>query len=99
MELKLRGLFEMYRRSEKTESLKDSAWTYGVNSASLEKIYSYWVFKYDFRQRPKFLNQFKQFKTNIQGLDIHYIHVKPKVDKNLRVSFDINYSFQSRSKQ
>ncbi|CAB3245124.1 unnamed protein product [Arctia plantaginis] len=85
MELKLRGIFEMYRRSKKKDSLKDSAWTYGVNSEALEKFFSYWIFKYDFRQRPKFLNQFDQYKTNIQGLDIHYLHIKPNVDKNLKV--------------
>lgn len=35
--------------------------------------------------RQKFLNQFPQFKTQIQGLDIHFIHVKPKESDHKRV--------------
>lgn len=51
---------------------------YGINTKLLKEIIDYWLTKYDWREREKFLNQYPQFKTNIQGLDIHFIHVKPK---------------------
>ncbi|KRT86650.1 hydrolase [Oryctes borbonicus] len=52
---------------------------YGFNTNTLKQVIDYWAHKYDFQQRENFLNQFPQFKTNIQGLNIHYIHVKPNV--------------------
>lgn len=39
----------------------------------------YWANKYDWQAREKYLNQFPQFKTYIQGLNVHFIHVKPTV--------------------
>lgn len=43
----------------------------------------YWIKDYKWREREKHLNQFPQFTTTIQGLDIHFIHIKPK-DKNVK---------------
>ncbi|XP_075986254.1 juvenile hormone epoxide hydrolase-like isoform X2 [Anticarsia gemmatalis] len=85
MESEIRWLFEMYRRPNKKKSFEDTAWNYGVHSEAFAQFFSYWIFKYSFIQRPKFLNKFDHFKTNIQGLDIHYIHVKPNVDANTKV--------------
>jgi len=36
----------------------------------------YWLNKYDWKAREKLLNKYPQFKTNIQGIDIHFQHVK-----------------------
>jgi len=51
----------------------------------LKEIVDFWRTKYDWRQREKFLNKYPQFKTQIQGLDIHYIHVKPENTGGRRV--------------
>ena len=51
---------------------------YGINTKLLKTVVDFWLTKYDWREREKFLNQYPQFKTKIQGLDIHYLHVKPK---------------------
>ncbi|GJQ78773.1 Jheh2 [Trypoxylus dichotomus] len=58
---------------------------YGFNTNTLKPILDYWANKYDWREREKFLNLFPQFKTNIQGLNIHYIHVKPGVPEGTPV--------------
>ncbi|CAG5080810.1 Similar to EH2: Juvenile hormone epoxide hydrolase 2 (Ctenocephalides felis) [Cotesia congregata] len=59
--------------------LKGTGWSYGTNGTFLKKnIVDYWLNKYDFKKRLAYLNKYDQFKTNIQGLDIHFIHVKPK---------------------
>jgi len=58
---------------------------YGINTNLLKDIVEYWKNKYDWRAREKYLNQYPQFKTNIQGLDIHFIHVKPQTTKGLKV--------------
>ncbi|KAI4471873.1 epoxide hydrolase 1-related [Holotrichia oblita] len=58
---------------------------YGMNTKLLSEIVEFWKTKYDWKERQTFLNQFPQFKTNIQGLDIHFLHVKPTNAKNLKV--------------
>ncbi|XP_060534774.1 juvenile hormone epoxide hydrolase 1-like [Cylas formicarius] len=58
---------------------------YGINTKLLEKIVAHWKTKYDWSERQKFLNQFPQYTTSIQGLKIHYIHVKPKAVQGARV--------------
>lgn len=58
---------------------------YGINTNLLNTIVEFWKNKYDWREREKFLNQFPQFKVNIQGLNIHYIHVKPKQIEGYKV--------------
>ncbi|XP_017770299.1 PREDICTED: juvenile hormone epoxide hydrolase 1-like [Nicrophorus vespilloides] len=65
-----------------TRSLEDSKHHYGINSALLGEVVEFWRKDYDWRKREMYLNKFPQFKTRIQGLDIHYIHVKP--DTNVR---------------
>ncbi|KAK9732161.1 Epoxide hydrolase N terminus [Popillia japonica] len=61
---------------------------YGMNTKLLAEIVEFWKTKYDWKERQNFLNflnQYPQFKTNIQGLDIHFLHVKPTNTKGLRV--------------
>ncbi|XP_055594687.1 juvenile hormone epoxide hydrolase 1-like [Uranotaenia lowii] len=61
------------------EPLEGVAFEYGFNSVHLKEILEYWRTSYLDRwdQREKFLNQYPQFKTQIQGLDIHFLHVRP----------------------
>ncbi|KAI4471849.1 epoxide hydrolase 1-related [Holotrichia oblita] len=58
---------------------------YGMNTKLLSEIVEFWKTKYDWKERQTFLNQYPQFKTNIQGLDIHFLHVKPTNTKGLKV--------------
>lgn len=50
----------------------------GVQLATMEKLAEYWATKYDWRQVEKKLNELPQFVTNIDGVDIHFIHVRSK---------------------
>ncbi|CAG5031004.1 unnamed protein product [Parnassius apollo] len=84
MQENLRVLFDHYRGRRRVKSLNES-WSYGVHSDALGQVFAHWQFKYPFRERVRYLNKFNHFKTNIQGLDIHFVHVKPKVDKNVKV--------------
>ncbi|XP_046739168.1 juvenile hormone epoxide hydrolase 1-like [Diprion similis] len=68
-----------------TKPLEGAAWTYGVNSEYLQTVLEYWRKKYDWTERQALLNKYPQFKTNIQGLDIHFYHVKPTVPKDRSV--------------
>jgi pimeloyl-ACP methyl ester carboxylesterase len=53
----------------------------GVQLATMMKLADYWANSYDWRKIEAKLNSYPQFITNIDGLDIHFIHVKSK-EKN-----------------
>jgi pimeloyl-ACP methyl ester carboxylesterase len=48
----------------------------GVQSKMLQELARYWSAEYDFGRLAARLNALPQFKTEIDGLDIHFIHVK-----------------------
>src|SRR5262245_59273438 len=55
-----------------------SSWAYGTNLAYLKDLVAYWRDKYDWRAAERRLNQFDQFTTTIDGLDIHFIHQRSR---------------------
>ncbi|MEI2302140.1 epoxide hydrolase family protein [Ensifer sp. MJa1] len=50
----------------------------GVQLATMQKLAEYWATKYDWRRVEKKLNDLPQFVTTIDGVDIHFIHVRSK---------------------
>ncbi|MCE7004322.1 epoxide hydrolase 1 [Kibdelosporangium philippinense] len=48
----------------------------GVQLAKLKALVDHWTTKYDWRRFEARLNSFPQFKTRIDGLDIHFLHVR-----------------------
>ncbi|XP_051170363.1 juvenile hormone epoxide hydrolase 1-like [Leptopilina boulardi] len=69
----------------KTSPLEDAEWTYGVNFQYLQNVLRYWKDNYNWKKRQELLNKYPQFKTNIQGLDIHFYRVKPTLPKNKKI--------------
>ncbi|NXL91344.1 HYEP hydrolase, partial [Alectura lathami] len=73
-------LSDLLRRLDEarfTEPLEDSYFHYGTNSVYLRKVVSYWKNQFDWKKQVEVLNKYPQFKTKIQGIDIHFVHVKP----------------------
>src|SRR2546426_3300191 len=50
----------------------------GVQLATMQELARYWGADYDFRRFEARLNALPQFMTEIDGLDIHFIHVRSK---------------------
>src|SRR5215467_8568486 len=50
----------------------------GVQLAKLKPLVEYWATDYDWRRAEAKLNALPQFVTEIDGLDIHFIHVRSK---------------------
>ena len=50
----------------------------GVQLARLQELVRYWGTDYDWRKAEAKLNAFPQFMTNIDGIDIHFIHVRSR---------------------
>jgi Epoxide hydrolase N terminus len=55
----------------------------GVQLAAIQKLARYWVTEYDWRPCEARLSALPNFITEIDGLDIHFIHVRSKHDNAL----------------
>jgi hypothetical protein len=54
-----------------------------VPLATIQELARYWATKYDWRMCEATLNALPQFMTEIDGLDIHFIHVRSQHDDAL----------------
>src|SRR5262245_16867559 len=57
----------------------------GVQLATMQKLARYWATDYDWRKIEAKLNSLPQFITEIDGLDIHFVHVRSKHQNALPV--------------
>jgi pimeloyl-ACP methyl ester carboxylesterase len=55
----------------------------GVQFATMQSLASYWATDYDWRKCEARLNALPQFITEVDGLDIHFIHVRSKHENAL----------------
>ena len=53
----------------------DDNWQYGMKTSVLKEIVDYWLMDYDWRAAEDRLNQYPHFIGNIDGLDVHFVHV------------------------
>lgn len=51
-------------------------WSQGTPLPWIKDVCQYWADTYDWRAREALLNRFPQFTTQIDGLDIHFIHAR-----------------------
>src|ERR671935_479473 len=63
------------------ETVKDD--TQGVQLEKIQEVARYWMTDYDWRKCEARLKALPQFVTEIDGLDIHFIHVRSKHDNPL----------------
>ena len=79
-------LTELRRRIKATnwperETVSDA--TQGVQLATMQALARYWATDYDWRKVEARLNALPNFITEIDGLDIHFIHVRSKHENAL----------------
>jgi pimeloyl-ACP methyl ester carboxylesterase len=55
----------------------------GIQLATLQELARYWATDYDWRKAEAKLNALPQFMTEIDGVDIHFIHVKSRHENAL----------------
>lgn len=53
-------------------------WSQGLPLAYAKELCAYWIDGYDWRAREARLNRFDQFVTEIDGVDVHFIHQRSK---------------------
>lgn len=64
------------QRTRWTTASNGPDWSYGTDSTYLHELVTYWQNEYDWRKQEAVLNRFPQFTVEIDGVDLHFIHVK-----------------------
>ncbi|WP_294567692.1 epoxide hydrolase family protein [uncultured Arthrobacter sp.] len=64
------------RRTRWPDELPGVGWTFGVAKSRLQALAEYWADGFAWRDQERRLNRFPQFMTEIDGQQIHFVHVR-----------------------
>ncbi|WP_326691843.1 MULTISPECIES: epoxide hydrolase [unclassified Streptomyces] len=73
------GLDDLRQRLASTRwprELPGEGWSRGVPATVLRELADYWADGFDWRAQEGALNEFPQFMTEIEGTDVHFLHVR-----------------------
>ena len=76
----------LYKKLETTrwpDEMQGSGWTYGASLSYMKELVDYWIHNYDWRATEARINQFTNYLAEIDGHEIHFIHIKGKGDKTI----------------
>lgn len=65
-------------RTRFPDQIPGSAWDYGTDTAYMRELVAYWRTSYDWRKHEAELNRLPHFQTEIDGLPMHFAHVRSK---------------------
>jgi pimeloyl-ACP methyl ester carboxylesterase len=74
----LDDLRERLARTRWPDEAEHAGWSYGTNLGYLKKLVDYWQHSYDWRAQEAKLNQFAQFRADIDRSRLHFLHVRGK---------------------
>ena len=74
----LEDLRERLARTRWPDEIADSGWDYGSNLAYIKELVEYWRTGFDWRAQEEAINAYSHFRTNVDGLGIHFIHERGK---------------------
>tara|TARA_B100001123_G_scaffold307740_1_gene343889 strand:+ start:3548 stop:4690 length:1143 start_codon:yes stop_codon:yes gene_type:complete len=72
----LQNIYSKVKNYPWHEMPDDGGWDYGTNLDYMKEISKYWVEKFDWKKTEEKINKFNNYKTNINGIDIHFIYEK-----------------------
>jgi pimeloyl-ACP methyl ester carboxylesterase len=73
------ALLDLHRRLDATrwpDELPGIEWAHGIPLATVRELADHWRHRYDWRRAEARLNALPQWKTHIDGQDVHFIHVR-----------------------
>jgi len=74
----LNDLRERLARTRWPDEVEGAGWNYGTNLDYLKSLVAYWQHEYDWRKQEATLNRYTQFRTDLDGSSIHFIHERGK---------------------
>ncbi|MFT4564787.1 MAG: pimeloyl-ACP methyl ester carboxylesterase [Gammaproteobacteria bacterium] len=75
-ESQLDDLRQRLRTTRWPERETTEDWSQGIPLNYVQEIAKYWLEEYDWRRCENWLNELPQFTTEIDGLDIHFLHIR-----------------------
>ncbi|MGF6928828.1 pimeloyl-ACP methyl ester carboxylesterase [Chitinophaga sp. W2I13] len=66
------------RQTRWPDAPENIGWKYGTDPEFLKSLVAYWQNGYDWRKQEAALNKFPQFTVEIDGVSIHFLHIKSK---------------------
>ena len=65
-------------RTRWTDEVDHAGWDYGTNLDYLRELTNYWLEGFDWRRQEDELNRFAQFRAEIDGFGVHFVHERGK---------------------
>lgn len=53
-------------------------WSYGTHLSYLKELVAYWESDFDWRATEQAINAYPNYKVNIDGCQVHFMHIKGK---------------------
>ena len=70
----LDDLRERLGRARRPDAIDGAGWDYGTNPGYLRDLVDYWRDGYDWRAEEAKLNEFEQYRAEIDGTGVHFVH-------------------------
>ena len=65
-------------RTRWPDQVDGAGWDYGTELSYLKELVEYWLTQFDWRKQERFINALPQFCAQVNGLNIHFVHVRGK---------------------
>jgi len=67
------------------DEIENSSWQFGADLSFMRQLADYWQNDFDWRKTEAFINSYPNFISNIDGHNIHYIHIKSNAKKSVPI--------------
>ncbi len=74
----LNDIYKKVREFPWNDAQNMSGWEYGTNLNYLKNISKYWISKYNWKKFENKINSFKNYKTKVEDINLHFIFEKSK---------------------
>lgn len=76
----LDDLRDRLSRTRWPDQLAGQGWRYGTERSELQELCAYWAEGYDWRRAEAELNRYPQFRTEVDGEQVHFFHLRSRRD-------------------
>ena len=89
-QLTLDDLQDRLRRTRWTNEIHDG-WTLGADQAELRALVDYWTSAFNWRRQEAAINRFAQFRADVDGVGVHFIHERGAGERPLPIVLTHGY--------
>jgi len=79
----IKDIYDKVKKYPWHEMPNDGGWEYGTNLDYMKEISKYWVNEFDWRKHEAEINKYSNFTTEVDDIDIHFIHEKGSGSKTM----------------